>query len=185
MISQKRLLLAVLMIVVAISLAGWGVWLWSLKTQPNGNTNISNINTVSNVNYQQLNINSQSIDTSDWQTYRNEELGFEVKIPPSWRDYKITFKKTVDDLGLVEFAENAERGDVNTNGKAFFNYTVLAVTLISDEEWKKELGYNQPHPKFLGSSKWGVYIAEVGQDPSSQRVYDEVLKVITTFDAID
>ncbi|MEK7130128.1 MAG: hypothetical protein AAB793_00565 [Patescibacteria group bacterium] len=86
MISQKRLLLAVLMIIIAVSLAGWGVWLWNIKTQPNGNANninmananISNVNTVSNVN-------NQPIDTSDWQTYRNEEMGFEVKYPEGWR----------------------------------------------------------------------------------------------------
>lgn len=192
MISQKRLLLAALMIIVAISLAGWGIWLWSLRTLTNGNTNaananISNINATlnDNVNSQPLNINSQPIDTSDWQTYRNEELGFEVKIPPSWGEYKITFKKTANNLGLVAFAEKAERVDINTNGKAFFDYTVLAITLVSDEWWKKELSYNTPHPGFLESSKRGVYITSIGQDPSSQWVYDEVLEVIKTFKLID
>lgn len=92
MISQKKLLLAVLMIIVAISLAGWIVLLRGYKTEPNGNTNaantnISNINTTpnDNINGQQLNVNNQPIDTSDWQTYRNEELGFEVKYPSGWQ----------------------------------------------------------------------------------------------------
>ena len=83
MISQKKLLLAVLIIIIAISLAGWGVWLWSLRTPINGNTNASNAN-ISNVNTVS-NVNNQPIDTSDWQTYRNEELGFEVKHPSGWQ----------------------------------------------------------------------------------------------------
>ncbi len=83
MISQKKLLLAVLIIIIAISLAGWGVWLWSLRTPINGNTNASNAN-ISNVNTVS-NVNNQPIDTSDWQTYRNEELGFEVRYPDGWR----------------------------------------------------------------------------------------------------
>jgi len=92
MTSQNKLLLAVLMIIIAISLVGWGIWLWSLKPPTNNNantanTNISNTNAAlnENVNSQQLNVNSQPIDTSDWQTYRNEELGFEVKYPEGWK----------------------------------------------------------------------------------------------------
>ena len=67
------------MIIVAISLIGWGVWLWNLKTPTNGNANninmananISNVNitnaNIANVNdaniNNQLNVNT-SIDTS-------------------------------------------------------------------------------------------------------------------------
>ena len=100
MISQKRLLLAVLMIIIAVSLAGWGVWLWNIKTQPNGNANninmananISNVNitnaNIANVNdaniNNQLNVNT-SIDTSNWQTYRNEEMGYTILRPNDWQ----------------------------------------------------------------------------------------------------
>lgn len=33
---------------------------------------------------------SEPIDTSDWQTYRNEEYGFEYKLPPNWTIEKTT-----------------------------------------------------------------------------------------------
>src|SRR3989338_8672707 len=35
----------------------------------------------------------QPIDTSAWQIYRNEELGFEMKIPDTWREYRVSIKR--------------------------------------------------------------------------------------------
>ena len=114
MLSKNKLFLAGFIIIVAISLAGWGIWLWSLKTPTNGNAdntntanaNISNTNAAldENANSQQLNANNSSIDTSDWQAYRNEELGFEFMHPSNC---KVDINNNVEifDTGMINTAK--------------------------------------------------------------------------------
>ena len=46
------------------------------------NANIANVNDA-NIN-NQLNVNT-SIDTSNWQTYRNEEMGYTILRPNDWQ----------------------------------------------------------------------------------------------------
>lgn len=91
-LSQTDKLVLTALIIVLIGITGWVVWpilsgvqkptktntVISQKTNDNAaNTNVSNINT------QPANLNA-SVDTSNWKTYRNEELGFEVKYPEGW-----------------------------------------------------------------------------------------------------
>jgi uncharacterized protein YxeA len=87
--NQKTI---VIIVTIAIILAlGAGFWVWKEKkiSQPKQTTQTTKqlskteeIESISNL------IDGEytfiPIDTSDWQTYRNEEIGFEVKIPKNW-----------------------------------------------------------------------------------------------------
>jgi len=73
----------------------------SVISSPNGNGN-----------------NNQILDTSSWQTYRNEEFGFEVKYPKDWktREHSIDsrhkdFLKTFDEYDCIFTIYNTEDKD--------------------------------------------------------------------------
>jgi hypothetical protein len=50
-------------------------------------------------------VKKDEIDTSDWLTYRNEELGFEVKYPKEWPEVKIQKSDTIT-MPFFEDASN-------------------------------------------------------------------------------
>ncbi len=41
-------------------------------------------------------------DISDWKTYRNEEFGFELRLPPAWKEYTATAKANLVEFGLPD-----------------------------------------------------------------------------------
>ena len=79
-------------ILVALVLVGVGIFGWKTENmshpeqiaqtieQPEKSEEIESIQDLIDGEYV-----FTPIDTSDWQTYRNEEAGFEVRIPKNWR----------------------------------------------------------------------------------------------------
>jgi len=70
---NKKIAIGAIILIIILAI-GAGVWKWG-KNGKHDEKNISE---------QQINKNSQNnneVDTSDWKTYRNEEVGFKMKYP--------------------------------------------------------------------------------------------------------
>lgn len=74
---MKKLILIPVLAVTAVLVAGGCVF--KKPAQPSVEGSQKSTSTEGDVA-----TSTQDVDMSDWKTYRNEELGFEMKIPPEW-----------------------------------------------------------------------------------------------------
>lgn len=128
----------------------------------------------------------QPLDTSEWKTYRNEELGFAIKLPPRWEaDYKIEVIETIGKgFGIVTFSKEVVGIDNLSTGEIISrDYRIFSLSIVPKEWWEKELSYEQPHPGFLGKNNDRVYIYDIGHDTETLE-RKEIRALLITFEVI-
>lgn len=128
----------------------------------------------------------QPLDTTNWKTYRNEELGFAIKLPPRWEtDYKIEVKETTGKgFGAVVFSKEFVGVDNLSTGEIISrDYRIFSISIAPKDWWEQELSYEQPHPGLLKESNGKVYVYVSGQD-NDQREYEEIRALLSTFEVI-
>ena len=88
---KKTLLISIIFLLVAASVAGWFVYRAKVERESTSSvSNVSKDNTVATSEPRtpaDISVPSD-IDTSDWKVYRNEEYGFEVKYPENLFDFR-------------------------------------------------------------------------------------------------
>lgn len=152
--QSNKFVLAVLMIILA-GFAGRVVWFMAFKANPpaNTNANIANTNIPNNNIATNVNVNGQ-IDISNWQTYRNEKLGFSILYPSDWQiesknendiiscklgwprcSWSLTINMTDD--GINDFIDKYNKSDLLPNGDALAKiYKQERITLNNHEATK-------------------------------------------------
>ncbi|MFA6474794.1 MAG: hypothetical protein WCV88_01170 [Patescibacteria group bacterium] len=91
----------------------------------NTNDNVSNDNT----NVEQV----SGIDTSDWQTYTNDEYGFSFKYPKEWGSVQVSIGDTVPFLLTINFRdENNFKQDIIGNPRLVISSNSLETINASD-----------------------------------------------------
>ncbi len=103
----------------------------SQGTEPTENTAqdpISSIKDLIDGEYQ-----IPSVDTSKWKTYRNDELGFEVKIPQEWNE-SYSFGYPAANGGAIGFGEYGKMYKVEPmpEGASEENYAILVESYSHD-----------------------------------------------------
>jgi len=104
-----------------------------------------------------------TIDTSNWQTYRNEEYGFEVRYPEDWvaEDYITAC------IGLADCAIDCKKTPdrCNIKGVSFYEKSnkissAVSITFIEDEfyEYKTKKGNNNKNSEWLTGMFSGCHI---------------------------
>ncbi|MDP3954561.1 MAG: hypothetical protein Q8Q06_04055 [bacterium] len=143
-------------------------------------------------------VNQQQDETADlalsevegWQTYRNEEFGFEVKLDGSWNGYKVL--STKDNIFYFCLPTNVTTyPDSSCGENTYNNYgSIFAISVHSPEEWMEIQNSDGPKAIFIDSDKnyfFGFSRAQdAPEDLASQwNQYNDINQILSTFRFID
>ena len=154
--------------------------------------------------YEELTFPNNTLDTSDWVTYRNEEFGFEVRYPSAW-DITTRTKEEIQEINPSMSFSNSFIGSVGFDthepysGISIMVYNQNIETLVEDRGWthfkdpgpgqtikarinnidayyflRKEMDEIYPGVYFLGDSGRGFEITHTTSD-DNEKAFQQIL----------
>lgn len=156
---NKKIIVAVILFLSFTVLIGV---FWFMKTQKeNSNKEILQEEAVAQEgNHEQQETDMEKIDTSNWQTYRNEEYGFEVKYPENWKTKK--FKSSCLGLGDCAIDCNKTPEECDIVGFSFYDENNVKLESVSisvvPENQKKMSELNNIKSQWMQGMFGGCYV---------------------------
>lgn len=78
--------------------------------------------------------------TANWKTYTNTQYGFQLDLPPTWKNYIVQSSRDVDP-SYTEVISIAY-GDV----PIYSDQAIFAINVYTSAQWGAELALDKPHP---------------------------------------
>lgn len=120
--------------------------------------------------YEELTFPNNTLDTSDWEIYKNEEFGFEVKYPEEWGFYVL---KKGDLLGLVDKDNSGIEFTKNNSSvgiRIFFSDEPFSLVRQRKIEWIQS-GDNGFYKDIIKDSITGIQINQKKESVFGQESY--------------
>jgi len=127
---------------------------------------------------------TEKIDTSNWESYRNEEYGFEIKFPKTWNDYIITEEKnrTRENYDFQKYKEvtslNFEHPKkISSEGRP--GEVGFSIIIFDEKNWKLAQGIGE-----IGRNNlyiFGFYPSNAAAPNDLLDRYNEINQILSTF----
>lgn len=108
--------------------------------------------------------------TTNWQTYRNEEYGFELTFPERWQGYKVVEEDSVWGIKTISFQLEREESLVSDNE---YYGSIFKITILSKDQWKALQQEEGPTPAYITENDKYVFTISMCQDDMGFKGFPE------------
>jgi hypothetical protein len=128
-----------------------------------------------------INTGQKTDETTNWQTYQNEEYGFELKFPPTWKGYRLESEEgTVKNYDSQQYKYKSINFTYPYDGKK--GKISFIIGIFETKEWKLAQGW-----EFLENNNkyvFGFYPSNAAVPDGLEDRYDEMNMIKKTFNLI-
>ena len=171
--SKKNILLLLFIAVAVVAIFAFIVAYNKAPQQQDQQQNQTNLN------------NGKEVDTSDWQTYRNEEYGFELKIPSDWPKFnvKVAYPEKIASASIKLGFLTTEPAWHSKDGYAY----IYGIILFTKDQYENYYTSDGGKPNILAENEKYIFTKSYGQDISEDLIgpWKGAEMVFSTFRFID